>query len=59
MAGLTSFSFGQEEEDRYVLMYKKVSFLLDISTNTLCDYVNYALHDFIFRAIPRAEDATF
>jgi len=23
VAGLTSFSFGQEEEDRYVLMYKK------------------------------------
>ena len=33
VAGLASFSFGQEEVDRYVIVWKKVSYIGIVCTN--------------------------
>lgn len=44
VAGLTSFSFGEDEESRYVMLFKKVRMYCGISShNNLCKYVSLCL----------------
>lgn len=44
VAGLTSFSFGEDEESRYVMLFKKVSMHSTISSHKdLCKCVSLCL----------------